>query len=104
MILEQCPDFTFENVDVILAYICDKGVETKIQLASHTSYEKFCRHKSADLHDTIGLLATQQSFFNKATLNSHKQILIRLNMLIKATQDFDQIVEERQDSKRPEYP
>lgn len=91
MILTSLPEFAFENIDRALSFICDKGVESKIQLASTTSYELFCRHKAADLHDTVGLLATQQSFFNKVTLNSPKQILFRLNLLHRATLDFDSI-------------
>lgn len=105
MILTSFPDFTFEHIDNALSFICDKGVESKIQLASTTSYELFLRHKTVDLHDTIGLLATQQSFFNKATLNSHKQIQLRLNMIHRATLDFDTIVGERMgDAILPEYP
>ena len=59
VILTTCPDFTFDSTDTMLAYICDKGVESKIQLASHTCYELLCRHKTTDLHDTVGLVATQ---------------------------------------------
>jgi len=72
MILTSIPDFIFEQTDNAVSFICDKGVESKIMLASTTCYELFLRHKTTDLHDSIGLLATQQSFANKATLNSHK--------------------------------
>ena len=108
VILTSLPEFDFENSDRAVSFICDKGVESRIQLASNTSYELFCRHKTTDLHDAIGLLATQQSFFNKATLNSHKQILFRLNLLHRATLDFDSICNERLEETlntlRPEYP
>ena len=109
MILTTVPDFVFENVDRAISFISDKGVESKIQLASNTSYELFCRHKTANLHDTIGILSTQLSFQNKATLNSPKQILFRLSLIHRATLDFDSIVNERIDdvtasSPRPEYP
>lgn len=58
IILTSLPEFVFENSDGIVSFICDKGVESKIQLASTTSFELLCRHKSANLHDTTGLLAT----------------------------------------------
>ena len=74
MILTSFPEFVFEHPDNAISFICDKGVEQKVQLASTTCYELFLRHKSNDLHDSIGLIATQSSFANKATLNSHKQI------------------------------
>ena len=108
MILTSLPDFVFENMDRGISFISDKGVESKIQLASNTSYELICRHKSVNLHDTIGILATQLSFYNKATLNSPKQILFRLGLIHRATLDFDSIVNERIEdgptSQRPEYP
>lgn len=72
MLLTTQPNFVFDNMDRAISYISDKGVESKIQLASNTSYELILRHKPAILHDSIGILATQLSFFNKATLNSHK--------------------------------
>ena len=59
VILTSLPEFDFENSDRAVSFICDKGVESRIQLASNTSYELFCRHKTTDLHDAIGLLATQ---------------------------------------------
>ena len=105
LILTSLPEFVFDSVDKAIAFICDKGVESRIQLASTTSYELFCRHKSADLHDAVGLLATQQSFSNKVTLNSHKQIMHRLTLIHRATVDFDTIISERMaDASPPEYP
>ena len=105
MILTSFPDFVFDHTDDVISFICDKGVESKIQLASTTCYELFLRHKSNDLHDSIGLLATQASFANKATLNSHKQIQLRLNFIHRATLEFDPIVSERMsDPTLPEYP
>ena len=45
------------------------------------------------------------SFFNKATLNSPKHIIFRLNLLHRATLDYDSIASERiSDSAKAEYP
>ena len=105
MILTTIPDFAFEHIDDTISFVCDKGVESKIQLASTTNYELIIRHQTVDLHDSIGLLATQASFANQATMNSHKQIQFRLNMLHRATLDFDQIIRDRgMETAPPEYP
>ena len=105
IILTSLPEFVFDNIDTAIAFICDKGVESKIGLATNTSYELLCRHKSADLHDTVGLLATQQSFQNKVGLNSPKQIILRISLLHRATLEFESICAERlTDIKKAEYP
>ena len=54
-----------------------------------------CRHMTTDLHDVVGIVVTQKSFLNKATLNSLKQMMVRLTFLLSVTQDFDLIIDDR---------
>jgi hypothetical protein len=65
----------------VLSYLCDKGAELgfKSSICEQT-YMELCRHPGIPLHDVIGFVATRESFYNKGTLNSAKQILYRLQL------------------------
>lgn len=78
-ILREKPDFQFEFLSQTLSYLCDKGAELgyKQHLCEET-YSEFCKHAGLSLHDVIGLVATRESFYNKSTMNSQKQILFRV--------------------------
>jgi hypothetical protein len=78
-ILKVKPDFQFEFLTWTLSYLCDKGAELGFkQHLSEETYMEICKHRGLPLRDVVGLVATRESFYNKGTMNSSKQILFRL--------------------------
>jgi hypothetical protein len=83
------PDFQFEFLSQTLSYLCDKGAELgQKQHLSEEVYQDFCKHPGLSLHDVIGFVATRESFYNKATMNSTRQILFRVQLLSQLTINY----------------
>lgn len=68
--MEKDPSFHFENIAQAIAFVCQKGVDNKTAELCENTYFMFCAHQGAPLHDTVGILATRESFQFKETLNA----------------------------------
>jgi len=73
----------------ILSYILDKLADPKFSIIAEQIILSLLKSPTYDFTHLFHLILSKESYFNKQTINSHKQLVRRFQIAEKALTDLD---------------